>query len=123
MAGWRYLKTKRHERKGKQIEKLKKNSRFIGREERKAKRRIYARQKSTRTIDNILRMDNGIQVQQQAEAGAINPFMRRATRPKFFGTWLGEMRKPRKRGGSEGGQVKRKIRRKKKEEGENFNSI
>jgi hypothetical protein len=36
-------------------------------------------------LGNILRMDHAkSQVQQQAEAGAINPFMRRATRPKIL---------------------------------------
>ena len=36
-------------------------------------------------LGNILRMDHAkSQVQQQAEAGAMNPFMRRATRPKIL---------------------------------------
>ena len=58
-------------------------------------------------LGNILRMDNAkSQVQQQAEAGAVNPFMRRATRPKILlGHGWGKGGNQEKRGESEGGQA------------------
>ena len=115
-----------------QIEKLKEKYADLVRQEERAKERRSAKDLRTAKINernqlgNILRMDNAkSQVQQQAEAGAINPFMRRATRPKILWDMAGgnEEKKKKEEEVKEDKPQKEDKEKEEKEEGENFNSI